>query len=421
MISDVFSHDPDRQLDATMKFQKLLSKERNPPIEKVIECGVVPHFFEFLQTGASMLQFEATWALTNIASGTAEHTQVVISAGAVPEFINLLSLPVLDVHEQAVWALRNIVGDSPQCRNHKLSMLRNATWTLSNFCRDKNPQPDWELISPALTVLTKLIYSLDDEILIDACWAISYLSDGSNDKIQAVIESAVCQCLVDLLMHSSTSMQMPALHSTGNIVTRDDLQTQVIIVSGALPALLSLLSSPKEGIRKEACWTISNITAGSPPQIQAHGVYALNTSRTAGTLINILSNADFKTQKEASFWSLASLGFPEACSSSLKLSPMNHPSPHHQLSLPPDDHVLCFDFLYYVSAHHTWEWELDYSPAWRFVRYGCDGKWAYTSLCVHPYPAHLQSHDNLEIYKKAFNIMDKYFPDEEEGSPSAVR
>lgn len=26
----------------------------------------------------------------------------------------------------------------------------------------------------------------------------------------------------------------------------------------------------------------------------------------------------------------------------------------------------------------------------------------------------LQSHDNLEIYKKAFNIMDKYFPDEEE-------
>ena len=26
----------------------------------------------------------------------------------------------------------------------------------------------------------------------------------------------------------------------------------------------------------------------------------------------------------------------------------------------------------------------------------------------------LQQHDNLEIYKKAFNIMDKYFPDDEE-------
>ena len=64
-------------------------------------------------------------------------------------------------------------------------------------------------------------------------------------------------------------MQTPALRSVGNIVTGDDLQTQVIISSGALPALLSLLSSPKDGIRKESCWTISNITAGSPMQISA--------------------------------------------------------------------------------------------------------------------------------------------------------
>lgn len=63
MISGVFSDDPDRQLDATTKFRKLLSKEKNPPIERVIECGVVPRFVEFLKHGHSMLQVSTfTWS-----------------------------------------------------------------------------------------------------------------------------------------------------------------------------------------------------------------------------------------------------------------------------------------------------------------------------------------------------------------------
>ena len=173
-------------------------------------------------------------------------------------------------------------------------MVRNGTWTLSNFCRGKNPPPNWLQIQPALPVLAKLAYSLDEEVLIDACWAISYLSDGPNEKIQAVIESGVPRRLVELLMHPSTSVQTPALRSVGNIVTGDDQQTQVMINSGCLPALVNLLSSIKEGIKKEACWTISNITAGNTDQIQA-----VVDAGIIPPLINLLNTADFKTKKEA--------------------------------------------------------------------------------------------------------------------------
>jgi hypothetical protein len=141
-----------------------------------------------------------------------------------------------------------------------------------------------------------LLPAQDDDVLTDACWALSYLSDGPNEKIQAVIEAGVCRRLVELLMHASPAVQTPALRTVGNIVTGDDLQTQIIINFSALPCLLTLLGSPKKGIRKEACWTISNITAGNRDQIQA-----VIDANVVPPLVNLLANAEFDIKKEAAW------------------------------------------------------------------------------------------------------------------------
>ena len=77
MVQGVMGNDQAVQTDCTTQFRRLLSIEKNPPIQQVINSGVVPRFVGFLsREDVPGLQFESAWALTNIASGTSDHTRL---------------------------------------------------------------------------------------------------------------------------------------------------------------------------------------------------------------------------------------------------------------------------------------------------------------------------------------------------------
>jgi importin subunit alpha-1 len=108
------------RIEATRGFRRILSVERDPPVDEVLNAGVLPHFVHNLIANpqASVLIFESAWALTNIAS--TQQTNVVVEAGAVRPLIQLLQHEVVDVREQSAWCLGNIAGDNKEFRDHLL-------------------------------------------------------------------------------------------------------------------------------------------------------------------------------------------------------------------------------------------------------------------------------------------------------------
>ena len=104
------SSDKEQELRAVISFRMILSKSYAAPIQEVVDCGVVPHFVKCLsRDGEDRLQLEASWALTNIASGTTEQTLLVIQAGALPPLLRLIRSHNREIREQAF-------GNRKHCR-----------------------------------------------------------------------------------------------------------------------------------------------------------------------------------------------------------------------------------------------------------------------------------------------------------------
>lgn len=122
--------------------------------------------------------------------------QALIDKGCIPIFISLLASDHKNIVEQSIWALGNIAGEDSYYKGlilkegalrplaqilekaEKNSMLaRNCAWCVTNLLRGK-PAPSLDEIFFVIPVLGETLKTnTRKEILTDAMWGVSYISD----------------------------------------------------------------------------------------------------------------------------------------------------------------------------------------------------------------------------------------------------
>lgn len=224
-----------------------------------------------------------------MASGSTVQCQSIIDKGGIPLFVQMLKSTTLGIVEQAIWAIGNIASDCIYYRDqilragglHNLAtvvkqlnddtLIKHCCWALSNLCRG-TPLPKYDAVHEAIPILCKAIAHgrlNDKDIISDCCWAISYHSDSNKNKIQVVVASGVIPRIIKNLSDPSMGILIPSIRILGNVSTGSVEHGNELLANNVLEPLEKVLEHYKKVVRREACWVISNITAGSRQQVEA--------------------------------------------------------------------------------------------------------------------------------------------------------
>lgn len=289
-IKNLHSNDTSLVLKALSYIRKRMSLQ-NPPTQDLLDSNAISRIVDLVSyTKYPDHQKEAVWILTNAISGPSEQSRYVLDNTLLIDYIGrCFNIPNRTLKEECIWCIANIAGESEKYRDvlidngtydavltsftfelgyekRSAEFIKNYTWCISNFV--KAIPVSSETCFKALPVLNQVIKNVSgDDILNDALWSLNYITSSLRDEELIIFLKYNIFDREIFKFFESDKLTIPLLRTCGNLIAGPNETTQYILDLGFLTYLPDL--SKKVSLRKEICWIISNITAGTKVQIQA--------------------------------------------------------------------------------------------------------------------------------------------------------
>jgi hypothetical protein len=191
------------------------------------------------------------------------------------------------IFEQGAWAIGTISQEDesfkerlqiPDIINPLIKKLmttndekvsKNTCWALTCVASGKSLKEKLELRYAVYTALMEMLKKHTDESTLDSILS-TLLDLTSNDSIKLLIQGRCLQRFHQLLQANVPNIVHKILQIICYITNGTNEETQEVINSGLVEHLFVLLTNPSTDnySKKECLWTIANILVGTPEQLQ---------------------------------------------------------------------------------------------------------------------------------------------------------
>ncbi|KAA6400213.1 MAG: hypothetical protein EZS28_004257 [Streblomastix strix] len=297
-----------KHLRAFASFQKI------PQLSSVaVRYGLIQLASDALKQDNSILQFEALWCLTNIASE--EHFEIDIAySGIIPEFCRLLNSPNANVIEQCLWLISNLTCEQEEIRITLLdqggqNLIMKIYEILSNpkmpnkilkegasavgFMFTGIQQP---FIGRLIPVLFNIVQNSSDlEVITECVNSLRKFYKSPLAVTKPYTNSDNIKLLLSLVKESINKSTTRSIFNILVDISEDDEFIKIIIDNGGLQIMHAYLQiSQNQSIINDIMFIMSNIAACDDATI----VQRMISEGLISTFLNIIAEPHTAEQQQ---------------------------------------------------------------------------------------------------------------------------